>query len=79
MTPENFVFANMTPDIINDALSKLKNENSSGPDNISTNLLKSIMPIISFKNGNIPTFLKTAKLVPVFQTEDLINLKLQTN
>ena len=38
----------MTPDIINDALSKLKNENSSGPDNISTNLLKSIMPIVSW-------------------------------
>jgi len=47
-TDENFVFANMTPDIINDALSKLKNKNSSGPDNISTNLLKSIMPIVSW-------------------------------
>ena len=34
-TDENFVFANMTPDIINDALSKLKKKNSSGPDNIS--------------------------------------------
>ena len=70
-TDENFVFANMTPDIINDALSKLKNKNSSGPDNISTNLLKSIMPSImgpichlfnlSFKTGYIPTILKTAK------------------
>ena len=67
-----------TPDIINDALSKLKNENNSGPDNISTNLLKSIMPSIigpvchlfnmSFKNGYIPTILKTAKIVPVFKT-----------
>ena len=77
-TDENFVFANMTPDIINDALSKLKTKNSSGPDIISTNLLKLIMPSImgpicylfnmSFKNGYIPTFLKTAKLVPVFKT-----------
>ena len=78
-TDENFVFANMTPDIINDALSKLKNKNSSGPDNISTNLLKSIMPSImglyichffnmSFKTGYIPTIFKTGKIVPVFKT-----------
>ena len=62
-TVENFVFANMTPDIINDALKKLKSKNSSGPDKISTNLLKSIIPIImgpichlfdlSFKTGFI--------------------------
>ena len=68
----------MTPDIINDALSKLKNKNSSGPDNISTNLLKSIMPSImgpichlfnmSYKTGYIPTILKTGKIVPVFKT-----------
>ena len=35
-TDENFVFANMTPGIINDALNKLKSKNSSGPDKIST-------------------------------------------
>ena len=35
-TDKNFVFANMTPDIINDALNKLKSKNSSGPDEIST-------------------------------------------
>ena len=77
-TEENFVFANMTPDIINDALKKLKSKNSSGPDKISTNLLKSIIPIImgpichlfdlSFKTGFIPTILKTAKIVPIFKT-----------
>ena len=54
----------MTPDIINVAVSKFKNRNSSGPDNISTNLFKSIMPSImdpichllnlSFKTGYIP-------------------------
>ena len=68
----------MTPDIINDTLSKLKNKNSSGPDNISTNLLKSIMPSIMgsichvfdmwFKTGYIPTILKTGKIAPVFKT-----------
>jgi len=72
------VFANTTPNIINDALSKLKNKNSSGPDNISTNPLKSIMPSIMgpichlfnmlFKNGYIPTILKTGKIGPVFKT-----------
>ena len=54
----------MSPDIINDAVSKLKNKNISGPYNISTNLFKSIMPSImdpichllnlSFKHGYIP-------------------------
>ena len=77
-TTENFVFANMRPDIINEALSKLKNKNSSGPDKISTNLLKYIAPSImrpichlfdlSFKTGYIPTNLKTAKVVPVFKS-----------
>ena len=52
----------------------LKNKNSFGPDKISTNFLKSIIPIImgpichlfdlSFKTGFIPTTLKTAKTVP---------------
>ena len=68
----------MRPDIINEALSKLKNKNSSGPDKISTNLLKYIAPSImspichlfdlSFKTGYIPTNLKTAKVVPVFKS-----------
>ena len=68
----------MTPDIINDAISKLKNKNSSGPDNISTNLFKSIMPSIMgpiphlfnllFKAGIIPTFLKIAKIVSAFKS-----------
>jgi len=34
-TDENFVFANMTPDITNDALNKLKSKNCSRPDKIS--------------------------------------------
>ena len=41
-TKENFIVANMTPIIINKALNKLKNKISSGPDKISSNLLKSI-------------------------------------
>ena len=82
-TDENFVFANMTPDIINDALNRLKSKNSSGPDKISTNLLKSIIPTImgpicylfnlSFKTGFIPTILKTAKIVPIFKAGETDN------
>ena len=74
----DYLLETLTPDIINDALSKLKNKNSSGPDNISTNLLKSTMPSImdanchlfnlSFRTGYIPTILKTAKIVLVFKT-----------
>ena len=56
----------------------VKTKNSSGPDKISSNLLKSIMPVImtpichlfnlSFKSGYIPTILKTANNVPIFKT-----------
>ena len=78
-----FVFANMTPDIINDALNKLKSKKSSGPDKISTNFMKSIIPIImgpichsfnlSFKTEFIPTILKTAKFVPIFKAGETDN------
>ena len=40
---ENFVFANITPEIILETVSKLKPKNSSGKDNISTKLLKEII------------------------------------
>ena len=42
----NFIFPNISPDIINEALSKLKNKDSSGSDKISTNMLKFIAPTI---------------------------------
>ena len=77
---ENFVFANMNHNIINEALSKLKNKNSCGPDGISTNLLKFIAPSIldplthllnlSFKTGFIPSCLKTAEVKPIFKKGD---------
>ena len=77
---ENFIFANMTEEIIFNAAGKLKNKNSSGSDGISTNLLKSILPTIitplchvfnlSYKLGFIPTVLKTAKVVPIFKSGD---------
>ena len=81
-TDENFVFENMTPDIINDALSKLKNKNSSGPDNISTNLLKSIMPSIMglyichflICRLKLVIFQPSLKLVKSFQSSRLENL-----
>ena len=75
---ENFVFANVTPNILLDALNKLKNKNSSGTDKISTNLLKFIFPSVmlplchlfnlSFKSGYIPVQMKTAKVVPIFKS-----------
>ena len=74
---ENFVFANTTPFIINEALKKLKSKNSSGHDKISTSLLKYITPTImtplchlfnlSFKTGFIPNNLKTAMIKPIFK------------
>ena len=77
------MFANMTPVIINNDLNKLKSKNNSGPDKISINLLKSIIPIImgpichlsnvSFKTGFIPTTLKTAKIVPIFKAGETDN------
>ena len=39
----NFIFANISPDFINEALGKLKNKDSSGSDKISTNMLKFII------------------------------------
>ena len=61
---EIFIFANVTPTMISNTLSKLKSKSSSGADNISTVLLKDIIPIIilpvthlfnlSFKTGYIP-------------------------
>ena len=62
---------------------KLKPKNSSGPDHISSKLLKKILPIIinplchifnlSLKTGYIPTILKTAKVVPIFKSGDKHN------
>ena len=74
---KNFVFANITPAIINEALSKLKSKNSSGHDKISSNMLKFIAPTViqplchlfnlSFKTGFIPESLKTAMVKPIFK------------
>ena len=71
------MFANINHKIVNEALVKLKNKNSSGPDNISTNLLKYISTTImnplshilnlSFKTGYIPTCMKTAVIKPIFK------------
>ena len=72
----------MIPDIINDDVSKLKNKNSSGPNNISTNLMPIMPSIIGpicqyvVKNGYIPTILKTAKSFQSLRLENLINLQI---
>ena len=80
---ENFVFANVNHEIITAALSKLQSKNSSGPDKISTNILKFAAPNIldplthlfnlSFRTGFIPTCLKTAVIKPIFKKGDADN------
>ena len=77
---DNFIFAHITPDTILKMAGKLKSKNSAGPDNISSKLLKRILPIIinplchifniSLQTGFIPSILKTAKVVPVFKSGD---------
>ena len=79
-TDESFTFANITKEIILDNLKKLKSKSSSGPDNVSSKLLKSVIePILkplvhlfnrSFKTGYIPPELKTAKVIPIFKSGD---------
>ena len=80
---ENFIFNHVTSKMIIDMAGKLKPKNSSGPDHISSKLLKKILPIIinplchifnlSLKTGYIPTILKTAKVVPIFKSGDKHN------
>ena len=70
----------MTPELLIDTAGKLKNKSSYGPDNISSILLKRILPSItipicylfnlSFQTGYIPIQLKSAKVVPVFKSGD---------
>ena len=77
---ENFIFANITDDIIYENIKKLKSKNSAGPDNVSSRLLKDIIEVIikplthvfnlSFKTGYIPPELKTAKVIPIYKGED---------
>ena len=77
---ENFEFANISHEIILNALEKLKSKNSCGPDKISTSLMKFIAPSIldplshlfnlSFKTGFIPTCLKTAFIKPICKKGD---------
>ena len=77
---QNFVFANVTQNTVEEALHRLQNKNSAGLDKISTNLLKYISPAImspmchvfnlSFKSGFIPTCLKTALVKPIFKKGD---------
>ena len=77
---ETFIFANVTPTMIFNTLSKLKSKSSSGADNISTVLLKDIIPIIilpvthlfnlSFKTGYIPESYKCAKIIPIYKSGD---------
>lgn len=76
--PDNFEFSHVHPSLVLKLCSKLKPKTSSGPDGISSKLLKAIIPIIiqpfchllnlSFKTGYIPNEFKVAKVVPVFKS-----------
>ena len=78
--PEKFVFANVTPELIYNTLSKIKSKKSTGLDNISTVLLKEIMNSIifplchlfnlSFKTGYIPDSYKCAKIIPIHKSDE---------
>mgnify|MGYP001234786329 CR=1 FL=1 len=67
------MFANITEDIVMGTLKFLKSKNSSGPDKISTTLLKDIMPSIiipivylfnlSIRTGYVPKSYKCAKKI----------------
>ena len=77
---DNFIFAPVTPQLIKIIVSKLKPKRSTGPDNISTKLLKEILPTIilplchifnlSLQTGFIPVRFKTAKVIPIYKSGD---------
>ena len=60
----NFVFGQVTPELVTDIVNKLQNKTSCGPDHISPKLLKLILPLIiqplchlfnlSFQTGFMP-------------------------
>ena len=66
-------------------ISQLKNKQSSGHDNISTNLLKQLQNSISkpltilinksFSMGEFPDALKIAKVIPIFKSNDQENIE----
>ena len=75
---QNFTFANVTPETIFETLSLLKSKVNCGKDNISTKLLKDIMPNVispvvylfnlSLKTGFLPDSFKCAKVIPIFKS-----------
>ena len=71
------IFANITNQKVYEILNQLKSKNSSGIDNISTKLVKEIMPFIdpvvhvfnlSLRSGYIPDSYKCAKVIPIFKS-----------
>ena len=75
---QNFIFANVTPETIFETLSLLKSKVSCGKDNISTKLLKDIMPSVIFPvfylfnlyliTRFLPDSFKCAKVIPIFKS-----------
>ena len=75
-----FVFAPVTPDVVKEAAKGMTSKTSSGPDNLSSKLLKDILMLVidplchlfnlSFQTGYIPNRFKIAKVIPIFKTGD---------
>ena len=76
-SPQNFIFAHVTEDIILKTLQSMKPKKSCGEDGMSIFLIKHIInhiskPLIhlfnlSFKTGFIPESYKVAKIIPIFK------------
>ena len=75
---QEFVFSRVTPNTLLQVAQNLKPKSSWGPDNISSRLLKEILPIIatplcylynlSFQTGYIPPRFKLAKVIPIYKS-----------
>ena len=70
----------MTPQIIQEVAKKMASKTSSGPDNLSSKLLKDILTLIinplchlfnlSFQTGYVHPRFKVAKVIPIFKSGD---------
>lgn len=75
---QSFTFQKVSKEIILSTVNMLKGKKSSAEDNISTELMKEIVPYLldpleylynlSLKSGFIPTDFKCAKIIPIFKS-----------
>lgn len=75
-----FVFAPVTPQTLIKTARELAPKTSTGPDNLSSKMLKEVLPLLvhplchlfnlSFQTGYIPPRFKIAKVIPIFKSGD---------